>query len=90
MAEWLFNTPTVDEGPAGEHRLFYFYKLPRGITIVLKPTGGYAQIRYPVDEDLSSYPVVYLGGSQHTVDDATKAALIAGGVGVTEENFTAL
>jgi hypothetical protein len=24
------------------------------------------------------------------VDDATKAALIAGGVGVTEDNFTAL
>lgn len=90
MAEWLFTTPTVEEGPAGEHRLFYFYKLTRGITIVLKPTGGYAQIRYPEDEALEDYPVVYRGGYNYTVDDATKAALIAGGVGVTEDNFTAL
>ncbi len=90
MAEWLFKTPTVEEGPAGTHRLFYFYKLNRGITIVLKPTGGYAQIRYPEDEALESYPVVYRGGYQYTVDDTTKAALIAGGVGITEANFTAL
>ena len=90
MAEWLFKTPTVEEGPAGTHRLFYFYKLDRGITIVLKPTGGYAQIRYPEDEALEDYPVVYRGGYNHTVNDATKAALIAGGVGVTEANFTAL
>jgi hypothetical protein len=80
----------VEEGPAGQARLFYFYKLDRGITIVLKPTGGYAQIRYPVDGDLSAYPAVYAGGYNHTVDDATKAALIAGGVGVTEDNFTAI
>ena len=90
MATWLFQTPTVKEGPAGEHRLFYFYKLDRGITIVLKPTGGYAQIRYAVDDDLNSYPQVYRGGSNYEVDDATKAALIAGGVGVTEDNFTQL
>jgi hypothetical protein len=90
MAEWLFTTPTVEEGPAGEHRLFYFYKLDRGITIVLKPTGGYAQIRYPEDAALEDYPVVYRGGYQYTVDDTTKANLIAGGVGVTEDNFQEL
>ena len=90
MTEYIFRTPTVEEGPAGGGRLFYFYKLDRGITIVLKPTGGYEQIRYPVDGDLASYPQVYEGGYNHTVDDATKAALIAGGVGVTEDNFTAI
>ena len=84
MTEYIFTTPTVEEGPAGTGRLFYFYKLDRGITIVLKPTGGYAQIRYPVDGDLAAFPEVYEGGYNHTVDDATKAALIAGGVGVTE------
>lgn len=88
MTQWIFNTPIVEEGPAGTHRLFHFYKLDRGITIVLLPTGGYAQIRYPEDEDLTFFPVVYRGGYQHTVDDATKADLIAGGVGVTEDNFT--
>ena len=90
MTEWLFTTPTVEEGPAGDHRLFSFYKITRGITIVQKPTGGYQQIRYPVDGDLDAYPVVYRGGYNYTVDDTTKAALIAGNVGVTEANFTAL
>jgi hypothetical protein len=88
MTNWIFTPPTVDEGPAGEHRLFYFYKLARGITIVRNTNGNWAQIRYPVDEDLLDYPVVYRGGYQYTVDDATKASLIAGGVGVTEDNFT--
>jgi hypothetical protein len=90
MAEWLFKTPTVEEGPIGEGRLFSFFKLDRGITIVEKLTGGYTQIRYPVDDSLDTYPQVYRGGYEYTVDDATKAALIAGGVGVTESNFTAL
>ena len=90
MAEWLFKTPTVEEGPAGGARLFYFYEIDRGITIVRQTTGSYAQIRYPQDEDLLDYPEVYRGGYQYTVDDATKAALIAGNVGVTEGNFTAL
>lgn len=90
MAEWLFKTPTVEEGPAGGSRLFYFYKIDRGITIVRLDSGAYAQIRYPQDEDLLDYPVVYRGGYNYTVDDATKAALIAGNVGVTEDNFTEL
>ena len=88
MANWIFKTPTVEEGPAADHRLFSFFKLDRGVTIVLKPTGGYEQIRYPVDSDLDSYPVVYRGGYSYTVDDATREALINGGVGVTTENFT--
>ena len=87
MTDYRFRTPTVSEGPAGGHRLFYFYTLERGITIV-KSGGVYSQIRYPVDSDLASYQEVYLGGREHTVDEATKAALIAGGVGVTESNFT--
>jgi len=90
MTEYIFTTPVAEEGPAGKARLFYFYKLDRGITIVLKPTGGYAQVRFPVDGDLKAFPKVYAGGYNHTVDDATKAALIAGGVGVTEDNFTAI
>jgi hypothetical protein len=30
---------------------------------------------------------VYRGGYEHIVDDATKSALIAGGVGITEEDW---
>jgi hypothetical protein len=90
MTNYTFSTPTVREGPAGGHRLFYFYKLDRGITIV-KSGATYQQIRYSVDSDLydGTYDVVYRGGYEHTVDEATKAALIAGGVGITEDNFVA-
>ena len=88
MTTYIFDTPIVREGPTGGHRLFYFYKLDRGITII-RDKGIYKQVRYLVDEDLQSYQEVYLGGSRHIVDDATKARLIAGNVGVTEDNFTA-
>ena len=89
MTEYIFRTPTVEEGPAGGHRLFYFYKLDKGITIV-KSGATYSQIRYPLDEDLANYDMVYLGGRDHVVNDTVKAELIAGGVGVTESNFTAI
>lgn len=89
MAYYEFKTPTVSEAPIGGHRLFYFRKQNKGITIV-KDGGTYSQVRYPVDEDLNDYTEVYRGGYNHTVDEATKAALIAGGVGITEANFTAL
>ena len=89
MTEYIFKTPTVREGPAGRHRLFHFYKLDKGITIV-KSGGIYSQVRYLLDEDLDDYQEVYLGGRNHTVSEATKAALIAGDVGVAESNFTAI
>jgi hypothetical protein len=88
MATYTFKTPYVLEGPSGGHRLFYFAKLRKGITIV-KSGATYSQIRYAVDEDLSDYDVVYRGGYNHTVDEATKAELLAASIGVTEENFTA-
>lgn len=46
------------------------------------------------NQDTSFWPAVraglhyFRGGYEHTVDDATKAALIAANVGVTESNFT--
>lgn len=89
MAYYIFKTPTVSEGPIGKHRLFYFRKQNKGVTIV-KVGSTYSQVRYPLDADLSTYTEAYRGGYNHTVDDTTKAALIAGGVGVTEANFTAL
>jgi hypothetical protein len=89
MADYVFKTPTVREGPAGRHRLFYFYKLDRGISIA-KSGGTYSQVRYPLDEDIADYQEFYRGGYNHIVDDATRAALIAGGVGVTSANFTAI
>jgi hypothetical protein len=88
MPNYTFVTPVVGEGPAGGHRLFQFRKLDRGLTIVGSP-GAYSQVRYLQDEVLDTYDEVYRGGYNHTVSEATKTALIAGGVGVTEANFTA-
>jgi len=48
----------------------------------------------PNEQDTAFYPApraglhYFRGGYEHTVDDATKAALIAADVGVTESNFT--
>jgi hypothetical protein len=89
MTEYIFKTPTVREGPAGGGRLFNFYKLDKGISIV-KSGASYSQARYLLDEDLVDYDIVYRGGYEYVVDEATKTALIAGGVGVTESNFTAV
>ena len=88
MANYTFKTPYALEGPSGKHRLFYFAKLRKGVTVV-KSSATYSTLQYAVDSDLTSYDVVYRGGYEYTVDDAAKAGLIAGGVGVTEANFTA-
>jgi len=89
MADYIFRTPTVQEGPIGRHRLFYFYKMSRGVSVI-KSGGTWSLTRYRVDEDLLDYDVVYRGGYEYTVDDARKAELIAAGITVTEDNFTAI
>jgi len=89
MAEYTFTTPVVQEAPIGKHRLFYFYKLNKGVSIA-KSGATYSKVRFPLDEDIATYDEFYLGGHEHIVDDTTKAALIAGGIGVTEANFTAV
>lgn len=89
MSTWTFRTPTVDEGPAGDDYLFRRVKLARGITILEGPPGTYRAVRFPTqDEQFASAPALYMGGHEYVVDDATKAALIAGGVGVDASNFT--
>ena len=91
MATWLFKTPTVAEGPAGLDPLFRRVKLDRGVTILEGPPGTYRAVRFPTqDEIAASAPGMYMGGHEYVVDDATKAALIAGGIGVSSANFFAL
>ena len=89
MANYTFTTPVVEEAPIGKHRLFYFYKLDKGVSIA-KSSGTYLKVRYVLDEDIAGYNEFYRGGYEHTVDDATKAALISSGLGITEANFTAV
>lgn len=90
MAEWTFTTPVSVEGPASwEDWLFVRVKLNRGVTILEGPPGTYRAVQFPTqDEITASAPGFYMGGHEYIVDDATRAALIAGGVGVTAANFT--
>ena len=88
MSTWLFRPPTVDEGPAAPgSALMRFFRITQGITI-LDNGGTYTAVRYPTIDETTAATNTYMGGHEYVVDDATKAALIAGGVGVTGDNFT--
>ncbi|MFD3531988.1 hypothetical protein [Streptomyces sp. NPDC058664] len=87
---WTFRPPTIDEGPASwDNRLFVRVKITRGIT-VLDNGGVYTTRRYPTQDEIAAATVAYQGGHEYEVDDATKAALIAADIGVSEANFTPL
>jgi hypothetical protein len=88
MANYTFKTPTVSEGPIGKHRLFYFRKMNVGVS-VYKSGGTYKLIRYVQDSFRRTVDEFYDGGCNHTVDDATRTAMIAAGIGITADNFTA-
>lgn len=89
MTDYIFKTPTVDEGELAFAFPFNRFKFTKGISIA-KSGSTYAQVRYPNADDISGYTEFYLGGGTHTVTSAIRTALIAGGVGVTSDNFTAI
>ena len=89
MATYTFTTPYVEEGPTGKHRLFYFYKLRQGLTVV-KSGSIYSTGRWFTQDQLDDYDVYYLGGHTHTgITESIKSNLIAANIGITEANFTA-
>ena len=89
MPNYIFTTPVVEEGPSGEHRLFYFFKLNRALTVV-RYGSDYEVGRWYNHDELQDADEYWLGGHEHEVTQATKDALIAGGIGVTESNFRAV
>lgn len=86
MTNYIFSTPTVQEGPSGASRLFQFYRLNRGVSVA-KRNGVYAIERYSVISDIQEAEEYYYGGSDYIVDGTTKTALIAANIGITEANF---
>ena len=89
MANYIFSTPYVEEGPTGKHRLFYFYKLRQGLTVT-KSGVTYRTGRFFTQDQLDAFDKYYLGGHEHEVTESEKAGLIGGGIGVTEANFRAI
>lgn len=89
MTTYKFTTPVVEEGPTGQHRLFYFFKLNRGLTVV-KNGSVYETGRWYTQDELEAADEYWLGGHEHTgVSEATKTAMINAGIGITEANFVA-
>jgi hypothetical protein len=79
----VFIPPTVSEGPIGGHRLFYFYEMDRGES-VLKIDGQYVQIRTPSQDEIDLATEVYIGGHEYPVSDEVAAELIAAGFEVID------
>lgn len=77
---YSFEPPKVMEGPIGDHRLFDFYQMPRGICLI-KLNGEWYEDRYPMNEDLENAEDYYVGGNKYTVSDTKAAELTAAGYG---------
>ena len=89
MTTYTFTTPVVEEGPSGGHRLFYFFRLNRGITVV-RSGSIYSTGRWFTQDQLDEFDEYWLGGHEHTgITEETKAAMIAADIDVTEANFVA-
>ena len=93
MANWLFNTPTVEEAPFAWEVPLDRYRMERGVSIGEVSAGVFAAARfwsYTEQNDILNAGLrFYQGGHEYIVDDATRAELIAApGIGVTAANFT--
>ena len=75
---YTFRPPTVLEGPIGDHRLFYFYEQPRGITVYYDGTDFY-ETRYPSEDTLLAAQDYWVGGHEYTVSDEMAALMIEAG-----------
>lgn len=71
---YVFKTPTVSEGPIGDHRLFMFYEQDRGVTVARYGDDFY-EMRYPSEDDLQEADEYWVGGYEHVVTDATASML---------------
>ena len=75
---YIFRTPFEKQGPLGPHRLWQFYGLERGISVV-KTEEGYYETQSVSQEEMDEALAVYIGGSEYVVDDAEAADLTAAG-----------
>lgn len=80
---YRFTPPTIKEGPIGDHRLFDFYEMPRGITVIVFDGECY-ETRWPQNEDLELADNYYLGGSVYKISDEEAQVLINAGYEVEE------
>ena len=90
MTQYYFIPPTVDEGPAGDNRLFWRYKITRADTVIKNADNTYSHYRAPGVEQLAPGTVFYQGGHIYPIDEGERQNLIAQGYSsqiVTEEQL---
>lgn len=73
-----FTPPTIEEGMEVSHGLWRYFKLRKGITVVVSG-DTVTEIRFPYAGDLPLYDYVYLGGYDHDITDDEAATLIDAG-----------
>lgn len=91
MANWYFNTPTVEEAPFAWVVPLDRYRQNRGVTVFETAPDVWDEGRYLSYTDLNALLAqglrVFTGGHVYVVDDPTRTSLIASGL-VTAGNFT--
>ena len=75
-----FTPPTVDEGIPNAGRLWRFYKITRGVSVLVQGSTV-TQTQYPDQQYLDDFDYVYLGGHSYDISDAEAATLVAAGYG---------
>lgn len=76
----VLRTPTVDEAMDVYTGLWKFYKISRGITLLVSGSTV-TETRYPWQEDLLNYDYVYLGGHEYELTAAEVTILTNAGYG---------
>lgn len=81
------NLPTVEEGPAAEDGLFVRFRIPRGISLLLRQDGTYLLTRYPWQGDVNASLRAYLGGHVYELTPEEVTSLTDAGYGeyITED-----
>jgi hypothetical protein len=75
---YIFNPPTVDEGPAGFSRLFWRYKIARANTILVYGQAIISE-RTPGVDETQAADYCYLGGHSYVISPVEYNILVNGG-----------
>jgi hypothetical protein len=77
---YIFNPPTVEEGPAGFSRLFWRYRIARANTILVYGTAIVSE-RTPGVDETQAADYCYLGGHSYVITPVEYNILVNGGYG---------
>lgn len=81
MTTYLFEPPSVEQGPVARDILFFRYTMPRGLTVIKRANDTYYESRFPAQTELEAASDYWLGGHVYTIDADTRTELIAAGYG---------